>query len=111
MNIEEILETYHQFKPLEHIAKPFYIKTGTRLNLEVLRPFLKHLSNLNGDMLDATGGIIAALNSGTAIESSKALLRCLEASNIQTIVGPIWDAPRESFDNVVFFPATDKGNA
>ena len=111
MDAETILEIYHQLKPLELLAKPFYTKGGTRLNLEVLRPFLKYLANVQGDVLDASGGGIASIHSGIAIESSRAALRCLEKSGIKTLAGAVWDAPKESFDAVVCLPATDKGNA
>ncbi len=111
MNLDAILENYHQLKSLEFFAKPFYAKAGARKNFEMLQPFLKHLHRLQGDVLDASGGVITVFCSGTVVESSRAALRCLEKSEIKTLVGTVWDAPKESFDAVICLPATDKGNA
>jgi 16S rRNA (guanine1207-N2)-methyltransferase len=110
VNAEAILESYHQFKPLELASKSFYTKSGIRFHPGALRPFIQYLS-LSGNVLDNTGGVIAALHEGTAIETSKAILRCLEASKVKTTMGALWDAPKDQFDYVVVLPSTDKGNA
>jgi 16S rRNA (guanine1207-N2)-methyltransferase len=109
MDFETILESYHRLKPLDALAESFYTKAGSRLNLEALLPFVKYLSGLSS-VLDSVGGVIAALNMGTAIETSKAVLRCLEASNIKFITGALWDAPKEHFDYVIALPSADRGN-
>lgn len=110
MNVARILESYHQLNLSGGGINPFYTKAGTRFRLEVLSPFLKYLGFLP-ELLDATGGFLAALFQGTAIESSRALIRCLEASGIPTIRGALWDVPGRQFGSVLVMPSTDKGSA
>jgi 16S rRNA (guanine1207-N2)-methyltransferase len=113
MDLDAILQNYHQINKLELGPMPFYTKSGVRLNLEFLRPFLPFIgSELKGDVLDVTGGLIALLYpEGIILESSRANLRCLEKTNFKVLEGALWDAPKESFDRVVCLPPTDKGNA
>jgi 16S rRNA (guanine1207-N2)-methyltransferase len=113
VNLDSILQTYHEIKKLELGPQPFYTKSGARLNLSALRPFTPLIaSELAGKVLDATGGAIATLHQDcTIIESSRATLRCLEKTNFALLHGALWDAPKENFDAVVCLPSTDKGNA
>ena len=118
MTLEQHLNDYHRLE-LPNSDLGFYTKAGLRGSGATQ---LFGNVQARGRTLDAsaTAGLVLAgqlghLEEGVVLESSRAALRCAEASfakqaKIQVAAGSLFDIGAASFDTLFLAPQTDKGN-
>jgi len=123
VNLQDHLTSHHTLEPYPSLDG-FYLKRGVRNYPELhegIGLLLKHVPKETTSLLDATHSAAAftKLHNSQAkslvIESSYAHLSCLKENlkkhSATFSAKALWDLPKESFDQIVMIPPTDKGSA
>lgn len=116
------LQQYHQLKSIPVVGGQLYVKAGARGYPDPLFSFLANHIRAQGEhALDLNPGVgvagLALLQQGMRVdflETSRAALRCLEASfgpNPRATIqrGLVWETPIEHYDQVVLVLPSHRG--